>query len=54
MGYPEAIIIAQTSGFAIGTALTALLLTLVLRSGGDGRGARFLFAICILIANCAG
>lgn len=54
MGYPEAIIIAQTSGFAIGTALAALLLALVLRSGGDGRGPRFLFALCILIANCAG
>lgn len=54
MGYLEAKMIAQTSGFAMGTALAALLLVLVYRSGGIGRGPRFLFAVCILIANCAG
>jgi two-component system LytT family sensor kinase len=54
MGYLEANIIAQTSGFALGTALATLLLVLVSRSGGTSRGPRFLFAICILIANGAG
>jgi two-component system LytT family sensor kinase len=54
MGHLEANIIAQTSGFAAGTALSALLLALVHRSGGTGRGPRYLFAICILIANGAG
>jgi len=54
MGYVEASIVLQACGFAIGTALAALLLVLVLRSGGDSRGPRFLFAICILIANGAG
>lgn len=54
MGYFEAKMIAQTSGFAMGTALAALLLVLVYRSGGTSRGPRFLFAVCIMIANCAG
>src|SRR5579859_5494212 len=54
MGYLEANIIAQTSGFAVGTALATLLLALVYRSGGTNRGPRFLFAVCILIANGAG
>jgi two-component system LytT family sensor kinase len=54
MSYLEVVRIAQTSGFAIGTALAALLLVLVDRSGGAGRGPRFLFAVCILIANCTG
>jgi two-component system LytT family sensor kinase len=44
----------QTYGFAIGTALAALLLVLVCRSGGMDRRPRFLFAVCILIANCSG
>jgi two-component system, LytTR family, sensor kinase len=44
----------QTYGFAIGTALAALLLVLVCRSGGVDRRPRFLFAVCILIANCSG
>ncbi len=44
----------QTYGFAIGTALAGLLLVLVCRSGGVDRRPRFLFAICILIANCSG
>jgi len=54
MDYREANILAQTFGFAIGTALSALLLILVYRSGGRSRGPRFLFAGCILIANSAG
>ncbi|HUA97981.1 MAG TPA: histidine kinase [Terracidiphilus sp.] len=54
MGYREANIVLETSGFAMGTALSALLLVLVYRSGGTHRGARFLFAACILIANGAG
>jgi two-component system, LytTR family, sensor kinase len=44
----------QTYGFAIGTALAALLLVLVCRSGGVDRRPRFLFAVCILIANGSG
>ena len=44
----------QTYGFALGTALAALLLVLVCRSGGMDRRPRFLFAVCILIANCSG
>jgi two-component system, LytTR family, sensor kinase len=44
----------QTYGFAIGTALAALLLVLVCRSGDMDRRPRFLFASCILIANCSG
>jgi two-component system LytT family sensor kinase len=47
-------LIAQTYGFAIGTVLAALLLILVLRSGGTDRRPRFLFAACILIANASG
>lgn len=54
MDYSEANIVAQTFGFTIGTALSALLLVLVYRSGGKNRGPRFLFAACILIANSAG
>jgi two-component system LytT family sensor kinase len=54
MGYQEANILAQTFGFAMGAALSALLLVLVYRSGGKDRGPRFLFATCILIANGAG
>jgi two-component system, LytTR family, sensor kinase len=54
MDHSEANIIAQTFGFAMGTALSALLLVLVYRSGGKGRGPRFFFAACILIANSAG
>ena len=54
MDYREANIIAQTFGFAMGTALSALLMVLVYRSGGKNRGSRFLFAACILIANSAG
>src|SRR5271154_6916043 len=40
MDYREANIIAQTFGFAIGTALSALLLVLVYRPGGKNRGSR--------------
>jgi two-component system, LytTR family, sensor kinase len=47
-------LIAQTYGFAIGTALATLLVVLVRRSGGTDRRPRFLFATCILIANCSG
>jgi two-component system LytT family sensor kinase len=47
-------LIGQTYGFAIGTALAALLLVLVWRSGGTDRRPRFLFAACILIANGSG
>jgi two-component system, LytTR family, sensor kinase len=47
-------LVGQTYGFAIGTALATLLLTLVCRSGGEDRRPRFLFAVCILIANGAG
>ena len=47
-------LIAQTYGFAIGTLLATLLLTLVWRSGGTDRRPRFLFAACILIANASG
>ena len=47
-------LVGQTYGFAIGTALATLLLTLVCRSGGKDRRPRFLFAACILIANSAG
>ena len=54
MDYREANIIAQTFGFATGTALSALLLVLVYRPGGKNRGSRFLFAACIFIANSAG
>jgi two-component system LytT family sensor kinase len=54
MDYREANIIAQTFGFATGTALSALLLVLVHRPGGKNRGSRFLFAACILVANSAG
>ena len=54
MDYREANIVAQTFGFAMGMALSALLLVLVHRSGGKNRGPRFLFAACILIANSAG
>jgi two-component system LytT family sensor kinase len=54
MGYQEANILAQTFGFSMGTALSALLLILVYRSGGKDRGSRFLFAVCILVANGAG
>jgi len=54
MGYQEANILAQTFGFSMGAALSALLLVMVYRSGGKDRGARFLFAACILVANGAG
>ncbi len=54
MDYREANILAQTFGFAIGTALSALLLVMVNRPGGKNRGSRCLFAACILIANSAG
>ena len=54
MDYSEGNIIAQTFGFAMGTALSALLLVLIYRSGGKDRGPRFFFAACILIANSAG
>ena len=54
MSYQETNILLQACGFAIGTALSALLLVLVHRSGGTDRGPRFLFAVCILVANCAG
>jgi len=47
-------LIGQTYGFAVGTALAALLLVLVWRSGGTDRRPRFLFAACILIANGSG
>jgi two-component system LytT family sensor kinase len=47
-------LIGQTYGFGIGTALAALLLVLVWRSGGTDRRPRFLFAACILIANGSG
>lgn len=47
-------LIGQTYGFGIGTALAALLLALVWRSGGTDRRPRFLFAACILIANGSG
>jgi len=47
-------LIGQTYGFAVGTALAALLLVLVWRSGGADRRPRFLFAVCILIANGSG
>ena len=47
-------LVGQAYGFAIGTMLATLLLTLVHRSGGRDRRPRFLFAVCILIANCAG
>ncbi len=47
-------LIGETYGFAIGTALSTLLLLLVWRSGGADRGPRFLFAACIWIANCSG
>lgn len=47
-------LVGQTYGFAIGTTLATLLLVLVCRSGGTDRRPRFLFAACILIANCAG
>jgi two-component system, LytTR family, sensor kinase len=47
-------LIGQTYGFAVGTALAALLLVLVWRSGGKDRLPRFLFAACILIANGSG
>jgi two-component system LytT family sensor kinase len=46
--------VGQTFGFAVGTALAALLLALVCRSGGSDRGARFFFSVSILIANLAG
>lgn len=58
MGAPDqlsaASLIGQNYGFAIGTALAALLVVLVWRSGGAGRRPRFLFAACILIANLSG
>src|SRR5271168_4246619 len=47
-------LIGQTYGFGVGTALAALLLALVWRSGGTDRRPRFLFAACILIANGSG
>src|SRR5215471_5652533 len=47
-------LIGQTYGFAIGTILSALLVTLVWRSGGAGRRPRFLFATCLLIADLSG
>src|ERR1700733_13669753 len=47
-------LIGQAYGFAIGTALAALLVALVWRSGGADRRPRFLFAACILIANLSG
>ena len=47
-------LVGQIYGFAIGTALATLLLVLVCRSGGEDRRPRFLFAVCILIANCSG
>jgi len=47
-------LVGQTYGFAVGTALATLLLVLVWRSGGTDRRPRFLFAVCILIANLSG
>lgn len=47
-------LIGQTYGFAVGTALAALLVALVWRSGGADRWPRFLFVACILIANLSG
>ena len=47
-------LVGQTYGFAVGTTLAMLLLSLVHRSGGRDRSPRFLFAACILIANGAG
>jgi two-component system LytT family sensor kinase len=47
-------LIGQTYGFAIGTALATLLVALVWRSGGTDRRPRFLFAVCILIADLSG
>jgi two-component system, LytTR family, sensor kinase len=47
-------LVGQAYGFTIGTTLATLLLMLVRRSGGTDRRPRFLFAMCILIANCAG
>jgi two-component system, LytTR family, sensor kinase len=49
-----ATLIAQTYGFAMATALAALLLVLVKRSGGTDRRARCLFGACLLIANGTG
>ena len=54
MHYREANILAQTLGFGLGSVLSALLLVLVYRSRGEDRASRFFFALCILIANCAG
>jgi two-component system LytT family sensor kinase len=54
MDYREANIVAQTFGFATGTVLSALLLVMVYRPGGKNRGSRFIFSVCILIANSAG
>jgi two-component system, LytTR family, sensor kinase len=54
MGYQETNILLQTSGFAVGTVLSSLLVILVYCSGGIDRGSRFLFAACILIANSTG
>lgn len=47
-------LIGQTYGFAVGTALATLLVALVWSSGGADRRPRFLFAVCILIANLSG
>jgi two-component system LytT family sensor kinase len=52
--FSTAELVGQAYGFAIGTTLAMLLLTLVRRSGGQDRRPRFLFAVCILVANLAG
>ncbi len=43
-----ATLIAQTYGFAMATALAALLLVLVKRSGGMDRRSRYLFGACCI------
>jgi two-component system LytT family sensor kinase len=47
-------LVGQSYGFAIGTILSTMLVVLVARSGGSDRVPRFLFALCILVANCSG
>lgn len=50
----SATLVAQTSGFAVGVAISALLLALVSRFGGSHRLVRFFFGACLLTANGAG
>lgn len=47
-------VVGQTYGFALATLLAGLLLLLVKHSGGADKRARFLFGLCLLIANVAG